>query len=143
MNNEMVRKLLADPEFLKQAAREYEEKLEKDRRAKDEFIQSTTFQQMVAALRNNPTPVSVSCDDIAYRPDKVKAEAGWNFATQEDMDMFVKVLAHASADTVTPGSHSEDDDCMFDNTSFGHYGLHVFVMHGQGSFVRISNRAKA
>jgi len=142
MNNEMLKRLLADPEFLEQAARDYEKKLEQERHAKNEFIQSATFQQMVAALRDNPAPVSVSCDDIAYQTDKVKAEAGWDFATREDMDMFVKVLAHSSADTVTPGSHSEDEDCMFDNTSFEHYGLNVFVMHGQGSFVRISNQVK-
>lgn len=103
------------------------------------FGRSEVFQRMVAALTSQVERVAVDSEEAAYFPDRVRATAGWAFASVENIKLFFAVMSDAHAETVTPGSRVEDDDNPFDNCSFRHFGLHVNVMSGQGTFIRISN----
>lgn len=100
---------------------------------------SEVFLRMVKALTSQPESVAVDSEEAAYFPDRVRATAGWDFASAEDIKLFFAVMSDAHAETVTPGSLTEDEDNPFDNCSFQHHGLHVSVMSGQGTFIRISS----
>jgi hypothetical protein len=141
MTTRSIKELLADPEFLEQLAKGVEEELTQRRREREEFASSETFTRMIAALRDNPQPVRIDSEEVAYFADRVKAEAGWTFATKNDIRLFFDIVASPNADTVEPGSLKEDDDCMFDNCSFWHYGLHVWMMSGQGTAISVYNKA--
>lgn len=143
MTTRSIKELLADPEFLEQLAKGVEEELTQRRREREEFASSQTFQRMVATLRDDPLPLRVDSEEIAYFADRVKAEVGWTFATENDVRLFFDVVGSPNADTVEPGSLKEDDDCMFDNCSFWHYGLYVWMMSGQGTAISIYNKAAA
>jgi hypothetical protein len=141
MTTRSVKELLADPAFREQLAKGIAEDIANRQRQRADFLRSETFTHMVAALRDNPNPVRVASEDIARAPDRVKTETGWTFASEADLQLFFDVLASPHADTVEAGSRTEDKDCMFDNCSFRHYGLHVWMMSGQGTVTTISNLA--
>jgi hypothetical protein len=143
MTTRSIKELLADPEFLEQLAKGVEEELTQRRREREQFVSSQTFQRMVAALRDNPQPLRVDSEEIAYFAERVKAAVGWEFATENDVRLFFDVVGSPNADTVEPGSLTEDEDCMFDNCSFWHYGLYVWMMSGQGTAISICNKAAA
>lgn len=103
------------------------------------FGRSDTFQRMAKALTSQRESVAVDSEEASYFPDRVRATAGWDFASAEDIKLFFAVMSDAHAETVTAGSLSEDDDNPFDNCSFQHFGLNVRVMSGQGTFIRISS----
>lgn len=103
------------------------------------FEESEVFTAMVAALTSNPMSVSIDSETAAYFPEQVREEAGWPDASIDDIRAFFSVLGNSSGASVDDGSHSEDDDCSFDNESFRNHGLTVFRMSGQGTFIRISN----
>jgi hypothetical protein len=103
------------------------------------FARSDVFKRMVAALTGQAQTVAIDSEEAAYFPDRLRATAGWEFASAEDIKLFFAVIAEAHAETVTPGSLTADEDNPFDNCSFQHYGLHVRVMSGQGTFIRVSN----
>lgn len=134
-----IKELLADPAFREQLAKGFAEDMANRRRQREDFLRSETFMRMVAALRDNPSPVRVDSEEIAYFPDRVKAAVGWTFASEADVRLFFDVVASPDADTVEAGSRTEDEDCMFDNCSFRHYGLQVWMMSGQGTVISISN----
>lgn len=141
MTTRSVKDLMADPEFRAQLQKGFAEDMAARKRQREAFLASETFTRMVAALRDNPNPLRVDSEEIAYFADRVKAEVGWTFATEEDIRMFFNVVACPHAETVEAGSQSEDDDCMFDNCSFRHFGLSVWMMFGQGTAICISNPA--
>lgn len=103
------------------------------------FAESDTFRLMVAGLVQNPEPVSIDSEDAAYFPEKIIATAGWPAVSKDDIDRFFSVLSNPSSEAAQ-ATLSEDEDCDFDNSSFTNYGLQVFRMSGQGTFIRISNR---
>lgn len=141
MTTRSIKELLADPEFLEKLAKGVEEEMAQRRREREEFAASETFTRMVAALRDNPEPLRVDSEEVAYFADRVKAQVGWTFATENDIRLFFDIVASPNADTVEPGSLTEDDDCMFDNCSFRHHGLHVWMMSGQGTVISVYNTA--
>lgn len=141
MTTRSIKELLADPEFRKNLAQGLEDEMAQRRREREEFAASQTFIRMAAVLRENPNPVRVDSEEVSYFADRVKAEVGWTFATKNDIRLFFDVVASPNAETVEPGSRTEDEDCMFDNCSFRHFGLHVWMMSGQGTAISIYNMA--
>ena len=126
---------LADPAFIAEISAQISARQEQ----RATFGRSEVFRRMVKALTSQAEPVAVDSEEASYFPDRVRVTAGWDFASAEDITLFFAVMSDAYADTVTPGSRVEDDDNPFDNCSFQHFGLHVSVMSGQGTFIRISN----
>lgn len=133
--HDRVLELLRNPNFGDELVAEILAK----RAALTAFAQSDTFRLMVASLAQNPGPVSIDSEDAAYFPDKVIATAGWPAVSKDDIDRFFSVVSSPS-DDAAQATLSEDDDCDFDNSSFTNYGLQVFRMSGQGTFIRVSNR---
>jgi len=140
MNSKMVEAALAalrDPEFGKSFLAEREARIARQKA----FAESDVFLRMVAAMRDNPVYVSVSSEHALYFPDEVRASAGWDFATKEDVEQFFNVISDYNAPTVALESHDEDDDCPFENRQFENHGLAVSIMYGQGTAISVSNLA--
>lgn len=139
MNDAMVKRaleVLRNPESMAQ----FEAELRAKRDARKAFAESETFARMLEAFKGQSEHISIDNEEAAYFPDKVRAAAGWEFATKEDIDHFFCVVADEGAPTVEQDSIGEDEDCSFDNSQFRHFGLSVFRMSGQGTFIRIYNR---
>lgn len=138
MNSAMVKAALATLRSPERMA-EFEAELRAKRDARAAFAKSDTFQRMLEAFKSKE-PTSVDTEEASYFLDKVRAAAGWEFATKEDVDFFFSVVSDSSAATVEPGSQGEDEDCPFDNENFRNHGLDVFRMSGQGTIITIHNR---
>ena len=139
INNAMMKVALAamaDPEFTNRLVADIQAK----RDALTAFKEGETFRLMLATFIGQPESCSVDSEEASYFLERVQKTAGWEFATKEDVDNFFRVVADSRADSVEKGSHSEDDDCPFDNESFRNYGLSVRRMSGQGTFISIGNR---
>lgn len=139
MNNAMV-KLALEALRTDDSIAAFEAELQAKRDARQAFAESETFKRMLEAFKGQSEHISIDSEEASYFPDKVKAAAGWEFATEADIDHFFCVVADEGAPTVEQDSFSEDDDGSFDNSQFRHFGLNVFRMSGQGTFIRIHNR---
>jgi len=141
MATRSIKELLADPEFLDKVAEGVAQDMAARRQARVDFLHSETFNRMTVSLRDNTEPVSIHSEDVSYFAERVKGEAGWEFATDSDIRLFFDIIASPDADTVEPGSLTVDEDCMFENCSFKNHGLHVWMMSGQGTVISVSNDA--
>ena len=112
------------------------------RQVRADFLAGAVFERMLAAVRDCPLPRAVDDEALAYFPEKTKASLGWEFATKEDIRHFIDIVANPDADTVEPGSLTNDAECTFDNCTFRHYGVNVWMMFGQGTAVSIFNDAQ-
>lgn len=139
MDNDVKARALAklkDPAFIDRVVAGLVER----KKAEEQFSQSETFQKMVAALVNNPQPVGIDNEELAYFLEEVKTEIGWDFVTEADCDLFFSLMADPSSEHIEPGSYSEDPSCPFQNCSFRKHGLNVFTMYGQGVTIQVSNQ---
>jgi hypothetical protein len=136
MNNAMLATALEaikNPEFVAQLSAQMLARQE----LRAAFARGDVFSRMVNALKSQGN-VAVDNQEVAYFPDRVRAQTGWDFATEEDMTLFFAVISDSYAETVVPGSRGEDEDNPFCNCHFEHFGLHVRVMSGQGTFISVS-----
>lgn len=108
-----------------------------------EFIASDTFLQMRQALITNPKAVTLDSEEFSYFPERAKKAAGWEFATPEDIKLFWDIVADPQASTVEQGSVLWTTKNGFGNCTFQHYGLHVWLLTGQGTCLSVSNRPPA
>jgi hypothetical protein len=139
MNAEMVKRAL---EAFRNGGgmKEFEAELRAKRAAREAFAKSETFMRMLESFKGQTERISIDSEEASYSPDKVRAQAGWDFATIEDINHFFDVVADSHAETVEPGSVAEDEDCPFDNVEFRNLGMSVRRMSGQGTFICIRNR---
>lgn len=114
--------------------------LREKQRARQAFIDSTTFALMLGTLRDSPGARSVSTEDLSYHLEETRTRLGWSFATEQDIKDFMDVVGDPDASSID-GTVEVDPENPFLNASFRHYGLNVFFMTGQGTFVTISNDA--
>lgn len=126
---------LKDPAFLDRLDAE----LRVRREQREAFKQSHTFQLMCDCLRNNREPISVDSEECLYQSEQVAARVGWGNISVEDVNHFFSIMSTDIDDVVCEHETEEDESIPFDNESFVNYGLHVFCMYGQGSFIRVSN----
>ena len=127
------------PEVLRKAAQAVLERMRLEQQARADFAQSARFEQMLAALRDNPNPLAFTEEDLAYYREETLARLGWSDATEQELRHFVDVVAYPDA----PGVQelTSDKECPFGNCSFVHYGLHVRMLFGQGTAVFVCNQA--
>jgi hypothetical protein len=123
------------PEFLEMALADGRAK----KKEQADFLASETFRLICEAITTKPECAGFDSEEVSYFADEVKARLGLDFATKEDIRMFVKVVGDPQAPTVEPDSFKQDPDSSFGGCTFRHFGLEVFMMFGQGTFVSISN----
>lgn len=103
---------------------------------REAFKLSATFAAMCDSLRNFPGQVDVDSEECSYLRQAVNERLGWHQYTEDDVNNFFSVMSQPSDPTACVEC---DEDNPFDNESFVNYGLNVFRMTGQGTFIRISN----
>lgn len=130
-----VEAILANPNFLDQVG----EMARARARAERAFAASETFQRMLAAVHALPRPVQLMKESFAFYPERAKAEAGWSFASDAEVDLFFAAMSDLHGAAVEPGSYRSDESNMFPNYSLRQHGLQVTVMTGQGVDIRITS----
>ncbi len=126
-------------EALKRAAEIVISRMLEEQRARAEFKAGSTFQLMLDCLRDSSEPLVFTEEDLAYRREETLEYLGWTQFTDDDIRLFVDVLADPQAEGVS--GVSSDRDCPFGNCTFEHFGLHVRMLFGQGTAICIWNAA--
>lgn len=132
-------KMLDDPDFCNRMVESLNREHQERKAARELFLKSDTFEKMVSAFRAKPEGFSITSEEISYFPDRVKKEAGWAFAADDDLQKFQDVLTDEFGDYVLKDTDSSDEDIDFDNKSYKTtFGISVFMMFGQGTFIQLT-----
>ena len=127
-----------DKALLKSAAASVLKSIMDRKKAQQAFVEGPTFARMISTLRDTSDARSVSSEQISYKMEETRTSLGWSFATEEDINLFMNVLGNPQASTIE-GEVKSDETNQFYNASYRHYGLNVFFMTGQGTFVTVFN----
>lgn len=139
MNNTLYQRaleILNDPAHLARIA----ESIRSEYAEVTAFATSPQFTAMCNTLRNKNDYESVDTEECAYFRVDVNNRLGWHSFTDKEIDLFFRLLANNNGPEVEKLDNSTDEDNPFEHEYFVNYGLHVFRMSGQGTFIRISNQ---
>ena len=117
-------------------AEEYEAQCRQNIAAKEAFWDSSLCLRMIYDMIT--CKKEFDSDMFGYQSDKVREQYGWNDISTDDIDMFINVMSCQRLGMPENFNPEEDDDCMFENSSFVKKGIHVFMMSGQGTFIRFT-----
>jgi len=140
-NNDRVLELLRSPDFAASLIAGLQAKITQRKEKREAFIRSDTFKRMCDILTSSKEPLELDSEETAYFLDEVTLRLGWEFATEDDVNAFFDAVADPAADTIVVDATTEDPAASFESLSFQHFGLQVFMLFGQGTFVQISNTA--
>lgn len=112
----------------------------RQKKERETFLAGPVFPRMVSALRDSQEPRSADLEELSYFPER-KCLLGWDFADESEIKLFFDVVGDPLAPTVEPASLSRDADCPFQNCTFRHFGLNVWMMFGQGTALVVANDA--
>lgn len=115
-------------------ALEYEQKQVQKRKEKEIFWNSELCKKMIADMIK--VNQDFDSETLAYQPEKVKSQYEWGDIDNGDINLFMNVMCDSTIGIIE--NEGEDEECMFDNRSFVKSGIHVFMMSGQGTFIRLS-----
>jgi hypothetical protein len=92
------------------------------------------FERMLTQFRDSPEALFLSSADVAYRPDAARLRLGLEFATNEQLEAFLTIVADPDADVARAVVH-DGYSCRFLNQ-----GIYVSVTGLFASQLAISNR---
>lgn len=115
-------------------ALEYEQEQAQKRKDREIFWNGSLCKKMIADMINFNQ--KFDSETFAYHPEKVKSQYGWENIANENIDLFMNVMCDSTIGVLE--NQTKDKDCMFDNRNFVKSGIHVFIMSGQGTFIRLS-----
>lgn len=108
---------------------------------REDFIASDVFKGIVSKLVNNPEPVQLVDEHLAYFPKEALATTGLADYTQEQVQEFLNAMSSFLSTAEKENSVITDADAVFNNATFEAHGLFVHMMFGQGTAVVVRNKA--
>lgn len=134
-NRAMTR--LSDDDISAIVARLAEQRL-KEEVARKAFAHSETFDRMLDAMKSHGEKVQFDSEEVLYLAENVQKRLGWEFASAEDIDLFIAVVGEKESSSALACKEDDDPEDIFETETFEHFGLHVRKMYGQGTYISIS-----
>jgi hypothetical protein len=114
-------------------AEDFEKELREKREKKAAFWNSPLCQTMIDDMK--AVKLGLDAESFSYFPEEVKSMFGWEHISNDDINLFINVMADSCLGVDEKAEPDVDEDCMFDNYSFVKKGIVVSIMIGQGSSV--------
>ncbi|WP_144267795.1 hypothetical protein [Comamonas thiooxydans] len=115
------------------------ERMREAERVKKNFLQSPTFERLLAPFIDREGPLEVESENFSYNSAKVKKLMGWESESDEDIRMFINVMSDHHGPFVDQATVEDLHTGSFPLFVFENSGLWVSVMIGQGSSVSLYN----
>lgn len=115
--------------------------IQREHKVREDFIASDVFKGIVSKIVNNPEPVHLVDERLAYFPQEELERTGLSEYSKEQVQMFLNVMSTFLRTAENEDTVVKDAEAIFDNATFEVQGLVVSMMFGQGTAVSVYNQA--
>lgn len=117
-------------------AKNFHEKMRQDKQDKIDFWNSDLCNRMIESILK--VKEAFDTETFSYFPEKIKNLYSWNDISNENIEQFIRVMADNTLGLPKGHEPQIDNDCTFENYFFVKRGIHVFILSGQGTFIRFT-----